>query len=81
MIFPGESLSAVLDMALSALSTWKPRPDIYVTENSGAYPLYPLEMLREETLLVKFRDMALFLNSSSILSLHLKKKHCHLILQ
>lgn len=53
-------------MALSVLSTWKPRLDIYLTENSDVYSLYASEMLREETLYVKFGDLALFLNSSSI---------------
>lgn len=81
MIFPGVSLSTLIDMALSALSTWKPRPDINLTEDSGAYSLYTLEMLSEETLYVKFRDLTLFLNSSSIWSLQLeKKKYNHLSL-
>ena len=66
MIFPGESLSALLGMALSALSTWKPRPDLYLTENRGTYSLYTLEMHRTETLYVKFRDLELFLNSSGV---------------
>lgn len=57
MISPVESLSALLDMALSALSTWKPRPDIYLTANGNACSLPTLEMLREETLYVKFRDL------------------------
>lgn len=74
MIFPGEGLPALLGMALSALSTWKPRPDLYLTENSDPYSLYTLEVCRTETLYVKLRYLALFLNSPSIRSLQLKKK-------
>lgn len=62
------------DCLLSILSIWEPRADFYFTENNSTYSLHTLEMYRTKTLHTKFRDIALFLDSSSIWSLQLKKK-------
>jgi len=51
---------------LSILSIWEPRADFYFTENNSTYSLHTLEMYRTKTLHTKFRDIALFLDSSSI---------------